>query len=342
MSWDKSSYTDIGAALLSESLSGGALTITRAVSGTETADGTDLSKATEVSGDTHELTLLGIDTVTDGNETARRIRIQITGAEKSYIMHQIGVFGKLSTDSMESLLFIMQDDRGVEVPSGADNADFEIEFSALLAISNKANISIEVSPQIEALKKLVEEEIERHNQDPEAHNGQIGGKGSAIIKDITIPAEGWDWERESDEQETVEWDEFRCFIDVAVEEATEEMVPSVALHKAALETAKRAGLCPTVQANAGVLRFWARNAPEADMAATVALVSPGGVSGGGSSSYVLPVATATRLGGVKIGPGVSVTADGTISASTSGITQDEVVSAADTDKMLDEIFPAES
>ena len=342
MSWDKSSYTDAGTALLSESLSGGALTITRAVSGTGTIDSADLPKATAISGDTHDLTLLGIDTVTDGGETARRIRIQITGAEKSYIMHQIGVYGQLSTNSTDSLLFIMQDDRGVEVPSGAENEDFEIEFSAVLAISNKANISIKVSPQIEALAKLVQEEIDKHNADPNAHNGQIGGKGSAIIKDITIPADGWDWQRESGDEETLGMDDFRCVVDVAVDDATEDMFPSVALHKAALEVAKRAGLCPTVQALAGVLRFWARNAPEADMAATVALVSPGGASGGGSSSYVLPVATATRLGGVKIGSGVSVSADGTISASTSGITQDEVVSAADTDKMLDEIFPAES
>ena len=36
MSWEKSNYTAAGAALLSESLSGGALVITRAVSGTGT------------------------------------------------------------------------------------------------------------------------------------------------------------------------------------------------------------------------------------------------------------------------------------------------------------------
>lgn len=342
MSWDKSSYTDAGTALLSESLSGGALTITRAVSGTGTIDSADLPKATAISGDTHDLTLLGIDTVTDGGETARRIRIQITGAEKSYIMHQIGVYGQLSTNSTDSLLFIMQDDRGVEVPSGAENEDFEIEFSAMLAISNKANISIKVSPQIEALAKLVQEEIDKHNADPNAHNGQIGGKGSAIIKDITIPADGWDWQRESGDEETLGMDDFRCVVDVAVDDATEDMFPSVALHKAALEVAKRAGLCPTVQALAGVLRFWARNAPEADMSATVVLVSPGGTGGGSSAPYILPVATATRLGGVKIGPGISVTTDGTITASTSGITPEEVVSEADTDKMLAEIFPAES
>lgn len=62
MSWEKYAYTSAGAAMLSESISGGALTITRAVSGTGTID-TDLSEETAVSGDTYELKLLGIDTV---------------------------------------------------------------------------------------------------------------------------------------------------------------------------------------------------------------------------------------------------------------------------------------
>ena len=72
MSWEKSSYTTAGAALLSESLSGGALTITRAVSGTGSVD-TDLSAETAVSGNTHELSLLGIETVTDDGKTARKV-----------------------------------------------------------------------------------------------------------------------------------------------------------------------------------------------------------------------------------------------------------------------------
>lgn len=238
------------------------------------------------------------------------------------------------------------------------------------AVGDVDRVEATIDESTIATIKAATELIKEHDKDPDAHaatikatvrttvktlseSGEIlneervkaliqeQGSSGTIIKDITIPADGWDWQRESGDEETLR-DDFRCVVDVAVDDATEDMFPSVALHKAALEVAKRAGLCPTVQANAGVLRFWARNAPEADMAATVALVSPGGASGGGSSSYVLPVATATRLGGVKIGSGVSVSADGTISASTSGITQDEVVSAADTDKMLDEIFPAES
>lgn len=370
MSWEKSNYTAAGAALLSESLSGGALVITRAVSGTGTAE-TDLSEETAVSGETHDLNLLGIETVESGGETARKVKVQITGADETYIMHQVGVYGRLNDDA-EKLLFLMQDERGVAIPSTKENGDFEIVFNVMLAVSNKANISITVNPQMQALAEMVKEEVEKHNKDASAHTEAItaavgnameslkesgdvvseeqvkaliqeqgGSGGAAIIKDITIPADGWDWQRESDDEEMLGMDDFRCVVDVAVDDVTEDMFPSVALHKAALEVAKRAGLCPTVQALAGVLRFWAKSIPTADMSATVALFAPGGTTGGGSA-YVLPVATATRLGGVKIGSGVSVAADGTVTVSTSGITPEEVVSAADTDKMLDEIFPAES
>ena len=43
-----------------------------------------------------------------------------------------------------------------------------------------------------------------------------------------------------------------------------------------------------------------------------------GGGGGGGGSYTLPTATASRLGGVKIGSGVSVADDGTISVSGGG------------------------
>lgn len=242
----------------------------------------------------------------------------------------------------------------------------------IAAVGDVDTVTAAIDPEAIATVAAVNDLLQRHNEAPEAHagiimdavgsamkkleeSGQImsedrvkelinesgGGGGAAIIKDITIPADGWDWQRESGDEETLGMDDFRCVVDVAVDDATEDVFPSVALHKAALEVAKRAGLCPTVQALAGVLRFWARNIPTEDMSATVALFAPGGTTGGGSA-YVLPVATANRLGGVKIGSGISVTADGTVTVSTSGITPEEVVSAADTDKMLDEIFPSES
>ena len=161
MSWEKSSYTKAGAALLSESLSGGALTITRAVSGTGSVD-TDLSAETAVSGNTHELSLLGIETVTDDGKTARKVSIQVTGAADTYVMHQIGVFGVLN-DGAETLLFLMQDERGIEVPAASTNSEFSFEIAVLLAVSAEANLSITVDPQVQTLMKLVKAEIEKHN-----------------------------------------------------------------------------------------------------------------------------------------------------------------------------------
>lgn len=187
MSWEKSNYTAAGAALLSESLSGGALVITRAVSGTGTADA-DLSEETGVSGETHDLKLLDIETVESNGETARRVKIQITGADETYIMHQVGVYGRLNDDA-ETLLFIMQDARGVEVPSTKVNGDFEIELSALLAVSNKANISITVDPQMQALAKLVKAEIEKHNADASAHAATITAAVSAAVKNLSESGE---------------------------------------------------------------------------------------------------------------------------------------------------------
>ena len=116
MSWEKYAYTSAGAAMLSESISGGALTITRAVSGTGTID-TDLSEETAVSGDTYELKLLGIDTVEYKGEKARKVSIWTGGADEPYFMHQIGVFGRLNDDPEDTLLFLMQDDRGIEIPA---------------------------------------------------------------------------------------------------------------------------------------------------------------------------------------------------------------------------------
>ena len=78
------------------------------------------------------------------------------------------------------------------------------------------------------------------------------------------------------------------------------------------------------------------------MAATVALLSGGsGGSSGGGGAYVLPVATKTRLGGVKIGDNISVTADGTISATGASVSEDDMASTADTGELLDEVFQPE-
>ena len=331
MSWEKSSYTTAGAALLSESLSGGALTITRAVSGTGIVE-TDLSAETTVSGETHELTILAIDTVKDGEETARKVSIQITGAESTYIMHQIGVYGRLNDDA-EALLFIMQDERGIEVPASSVNADFEIEIAALIAISNKAKIEIALSPQMQALAKLVKAEIEKHNADASAHAATITAAVSAAVKNLsesgeilneeqvkalikeqvdggtgggyygsyklTLAADEWKPARSEDDYENAGgMDYYQCIYDAELSDSTSELVPVGVVSPGSFYTTTKAGVLNGCETHDSFIRFFAQRIPEADIQATVTLFGKGGGSG--------------ETGSVSIGQGLKRDASGAI------------------------------
>jgi len=331
MSWEKSSYTTAGAALLSASLSGGALTITRAVSGTGIVE-TDLSAETTVSGETHELTILAIDTVKDGEETARKVSIQITGAESTYIMHQIGVYGRLNDDA-EVLLFIMQDERGIEVPASSVNADFEIEIAALIAISNKAKIEIALSPQMQALMKLVKAEIEKHNAAADAHAATITAAVSAAVKnlsesgeilneeqvkalikeqvdggtgggyygsyELTLAADGWKPARSEDDYENAGgMDYYQCIYDAELSDSTSELVPVGVVSPGSFYTTTKAGVLNGCETHDGFIRFFAQRIPEADIQATVTLFGKGGGSG--------------ETGSVSIGQGLKRDASGAI------------------------------
>lgn len=331
MSWEKSSYTTAGASLLSESLSGGALAITRAVSGTGIVE-TDLSAETTVSGETHELTILAIDTVKDGEETARKVSIQITGAESTYIMHQIGVYGRLNDDA-EVLLFIMQDERGIEVPASSVNADFEIEIAALIAISNKAKIEIALSPQMQAFMKLVKAEIEKHNAAADAHAATITAAVSAAVKNLsesgeilneeqvkalikeqvdggtgsgyygsyklTLEADGWKPARSEDDYENAGgMDYYQCIYDAELSDSTSELVPVGVASPGSFYTTTKAGVLNGCETHDGFIRFFAQRIPEADIQATVTLFGKGGGSG--------------ETGSVSIGQGLKRDASGAI------------------------------
>ena len=67
----------------------------------------------------------------------------------------------------------MQDERGVEIPASGTNANFAFDVDILLAVSNKANISLTLAPQVQALMKLVKAEIEKHNANADAHAATI-------------------------------------------------------------------------------------------------------------------------------------------------------------------------
>ena len=332
MSWEKSNYTATGAALLSESLSGGALTITRAVSGTGSAD-TDLSEETTVSGDLHELMLLGIETIEDEDgHPARKVSVHTESGDDAYLMHQVGVFGRLN-DGEEVLLFLMQDERGVEIPASGTNANFAFDVDILLAVSNKANISLTVAPQVQALMKLVVAEIKKHNADVDAHAATITAAVSAAVKNLsesgeilneeqvkalikeqldggtgggyygsyklTLAADGWKPARSEDDYENAGgMDYYQCIYDAELSDSTSELVPVGVVSPGSFYTTTKAGVLNGCETHDGFIRFFAQRIPEADIQATVTLFGKGGGSG--------------ETGSVSIGQGLKRDASGAI------------------------------
>lgn len=361
MSWEKYAYTSAGAAMLSESISGGALTITRAVSGTGTVD-TDLSEETAVSGDTYELKLLGIDTVEYEGEKARKVSIWTGGADKPYFMHQIGVFGRLNDDPEDTLLFLMQDDRGIEIPA-IGTADHEFQIAVLLAVSTKANISLTVDPQVEAIMRMVREmvlkEISQHNDAPDAHAKIITEATSKALKELeesgqimdqktvetmirkeiaehgsggyygtyflTLAASGWE---PADEESP----DYSYIYTAELPDSTSALIPSGAPLLGSFHIAEDAGVVNGCETGDGVVKFYSKEVPAADISTCIILFGKGG---GGESD--LTVATREQLGHVKIGNGIEVTEDGTISANAK-VSEDQIATSDDTSEMLKEIY----
>ncbi len=145
---------------------------------------------------------------------------------------------------------------------------------------------------------------------------------------IAIPISGW----------AENTDTGGLFIDIPAEGVTENIIPIISIAPGDGAAAAKCGLSTRAQTGDGYIKLYVKTAPEREINADVVLLSPSkNISGGGSAARLLP-ATATRLGGVKIGSGVSVTDDGTISVTTEGITATD----EDVENIIDEIFGEQS
>lgn len=188
--------------MMSEVLSGATMTITKAVGGAGTTAAESLAALTDVKDQKQTIKILGVEDATDstGNDAGKRIKIQITNedVETGYILHQVGIYAKLA-DGNETLLIIMQDDRGVEIPSHAENSDFEIELYGIMAISNLANISVTVDPNAVASVKMVNQQITQVNTkidktkedlQKEAQETYLSLSGGTLTGPLVMPGGG--------------------------------------------------------------------------------------------------------------------------------------------------------
>lgn len=273
MGWTKSVVTSNGVELLNESLAGHTLTITSAAAGAgvlQTPE--ELMQAATVTDKRQNLKLLGIEDCDGG----KKVKIQITnqGVTEKYYLHQVGVYAKLNYQDTESLLFIMQDDRGVEIPTPEENADFLFEMYAIIAISNDANIRVNMSNSAVVTVGLLTEGLRA-----------VGGIKMDLP--IAIGPEAW-------KQDPSGENGYAYFCDIEEENITEEMVPMVTIYESSISSAVKYGISPVAETYQGYVRMKSERKPESRIQGICNLFTKGdtihiftdesGGTGGGDSS----------------------------------------------------------
>ena len=196
MSWNHAAVTNAGVALLNESLAGHILTITSAVGGAGTLEDQELASAVDVVDQKQIFSLMGLEDLEQGKQVG--IQISNKGVSESYILHQIGVKARLEYEEEETLLFLLQDDRGVEIPAEAENPDFFFEVYATIAISNKANITINVNPHVVASVEYVDRTFVKlktdllHKADIYHNLSELGLSGGVTVSQVCeAMQDGW-------------------------------------------------------------------------------------------------------------------------------------------------------
>lgn len=183
----------------------------------------------------------------------------------------------------------------------------------------------------------------------DAHINNLAIHSDAFVKVmqvVTIPTTGW-------VAITPEDDEYPYMIEIEAEGVLESHNANVTIDLLSVPVAAACGLCPTMQTLTNKLKFWAREIPTAEIAAHMTLFGEGGVSGGdtgdssgggssgggsGSSGYVLPVATADTLGGVKIGDNIDIDAEGRITPTGATLSEEQTATDTDIDAVVADVF----
>lgn len=179
--WKDAAVTNEGVEMLNEWMAGRKITIVAAFGGTGTVDKELLKEQTGLVDMRQELYILGEEDGADG----KTVQLQVQNADvmMEYELNQVGVYAALDVDKETAtdpeiraamkLLFIMQDEKGVTIPSAME-ASFLLELYCMIGITNNGRFEVSVSAAgivtAAYLREALERAIAAHNADEGAHN----------------------------------------------------------------------------------------------------------------------------------------------------------------------------
>lgn len=258
----------------------------------------------------------------------------ITGKETDLLYATLGDYRQPIPPYVESqppsvwrypLVIVVSNDIQVVVSTPAGTVthdDLEQSVSAAIHIHNTdANSHADI-------RRAASEAKQTATKNAEAIQWISANMVCMSIISIVIPATGWTTQDAGD----TEAGDYHYSLDVLVPKATADDYPSVTIDKLCLDTAKQAGLCPTMESLDGALKFWAKDVPVEDINATVTLFAQNSSGSSGGGAYQIPIASETQLGVVKIGKGIRIAPDGTITPTA------DLATPGETQIVLDDVF----
>lgn len=135
--WDQAVVTNAGKALLQQWAGGGTLTIDGAKAGAGAVSQLNLINQTAVTQEKQTLSIISAKQVEGGTQ----FHVQITAPDAGYTAKQIGIYGHLGSGD-STLIALYQDESGITVPSKAEMPDFVYAFYATIQGSNTGTLSV--------------------------------------------------------------------------------------------------------------------------------------------------------------------------------------------------------
>ena len=283
--WDQAVVTNAGKALLQQWTGGGTLTIDGARAGAGAVSQLNLINQTAVTQEKQTLSIISTRQVEGGTQ----FHVQITAPDAGYTAKQIGIYGHLGSGD-STLIALYQDESGITVPSKAEMPDFVYAFYATIQGSNTGTLSVTLDTSALVTQATLIAAV-------------------AKAGDMTKSVYDADGDGVVDNAKKLDG---RTAAQFAAAQHSHDMSQVSGLSSALTGKADAAHSHEIADVNG------LQSALDGKINTTYTLGITGNAivltpSSGDAQQITIPIATASALGLVKIGTGLAIAADGTIS-----------------------------
>ena len=283
--WDQAVVTNAGKALLQQWAGGGTLTIDGAKAGAGAVSQLNLINQTAVTQEKQTLSIISTRQVEGGTQ----FHVQITAPDAGYTAKQIGIYGHLGSGD-STLIALYQDESGITVPSKAEMPDFVYAFYATIQGSNTGTLSVTLDASALVTQATLTAAVAKAG---DMKKSVYDADGDGVV-DNAKKLDG------------------RTAAQFAAAQHSHAMSQVSGLSSALMGKADAAHSHEIADVNGlqAALDGKINTTYPLGITGNAIVLTP---SSGDAQQITIPIATASALGLVKIGTGLAIAADGTIS-----------------------------